>query len=95
MWRYNFYVEQGKQIQKDNQDLLDYLKKKGAQGEYNKIVANGGVTSPLRSVPTFSPTAGGKGTGGSHGGGNGGSHGETDLMKKEREKLEKKAERKK
>lgn len=91
--KYNFYVEQGKQIQKDNQDLLDYLKKKGAQGEYNKIVANGGVTSPLRSVPTFSPTAGGKGTGGSHGGGNGGSHGETDLMKKEREKLEKEAEK--
>ena len=91
--KYNFYVEQGKQIQKDNQDLLDYLKKKGAQGEYNKIVANGGVTSPLRSVPTFSPTAGGKGTGGSHGGGNGGNHGETDLKKKEREKLEKEAEK--
>jgi TP901 family phage tail tape measure protein len=91
--KYNFYVEQGKQIQKDNQDLLDYLKKKGAWGEYTKIVANGGVTSPLRGVPTFSPTAGGKGTGGSHGGGNGGSHGETDLKKKEREKLEKKAEK--
>lgn len=91
--KYNFYVKQGKQIQKDNQDLLDYLKKKGAWGEYTKIVANGGVTSPLRSVPTFSPTAGGKGTGGSHGGGNGGSHGETDLMKKEREKLEKEAEK--
>lgn len=91
--KYNFYVEQGKQIQKDNQDLLDYLKKKGAQGEYNKIVANGGVTSPLRGVPTFSPTAGGKGTGGSHGGGNGGNHGETDLKKKEREKLEKEAEK--
>lgn len=91
--KYNFYVEQGKQIQKDNQDLLDYLKKKGAWGEYTKIVANGGVTSPLRGVPTFSPTAGGKGTGGSHGGGNGGSHGETDLKKKEREKLEKEAEK--
>lgn len=91
--KYNFYVEQGKQIQKDNQDLLDYLKKKGAWGEYTKIVANGGVTSPVGGVPTFSPTAGGKGTGGSHGGGNGGSHGETDLMKKEREKLEKEAEK--
>lgn len=91
--KYNFYVKQGKQIQKDNQDLLDYLKKKGAWGEYTKIVANGGVTSPLRGVPTFSPTAGGKGTGGSHGGGNGGSHGETDLKKKEREKLEKEAEK--
>lgn len=91
--KYNFYVEQGKQIQKDNQNLLDYLKKKGAWGEYTKIVANGGVTSPLRGVPTFSPTAGGKGTGGSHGGGNGGSHGETDLKKKEREKLEKEAEK--
>lgn len=91
--KYNFYVGQRKLIQKDNQDLLDYLKKKGAWGEYTKIVANGGVTSPLRSVPTFSPTAGGKGTGGSHGGGNGGSHGETDLMKKEREKLEKEAEK--
>lgn len=91
--KYNFYVGQRKLIQKDNQDLLDYLKKKGAWGEYTKIVANGGVTFPLRSVPTFSPTAGGKGTGGSHGGGNGGSHGETDLMKKEREKLEKEAEK--
>lgn len=91
--KYNEYVEKGKQNQKEKQYLLDYLKKKGAQGEYNKIVANGGVTSPLRSVPTFSPTAGGKGTGGSHGGGNGGSHGETDLMKKEREKLEKEAEK--
>ena len=91
--KYNFYVEQGKLIKKDNQDLLDYLKKKGAWGEYTKIVANGGVTSPLRGVPTFSPTAGGKGTGGSHGGGNGGNHGETDLMKKEREKLEKEAEK--
>lgn len=91
--KYNEYVEKGKQNQKEKQYLLDYLKKHGAQGEYNKIVANGGVTSPLRSVPTFSPTAGGKGTGGSHGGGNGGSHGETDLMKKEREKLEKEAEK--
>lgn len=91
--KYKYYVELGKQNQKEKQYLLDYLKKKGAQGEYNKIVANGGVTSPLRSVPTFSPTAGGKGTGGSHGGGNGGSHGETDLMKKEREKLEKEAEK--
>jgi TP901 family phage tail tape measure protein len=91
--KYNFYVEQGKQIQKDNQYLLGYLKKHGAMSEYTKIVANGGVTSPSRGVPTFSPTAGGKGTGGSHGGGNGGSHGETDLMKKEREKLEKEAEK--
>lgn len=91
--KYNFYVEQGKLIKKDNQNLLDYLKKKGAWGEYTKIVANGGVTSPLRGVPTFSPTAGGKGTGGSHGGGNGGSHGETDLKKKEREKLEREAEK--
>lgn len=94
--KYNFYVEQRKQIQKDNQDLLDYLKKKGAQGEYNKIVANGGVTSASGGVPTFSPTAGG-GTGSNHGGGNGGGtggdHGETDLMKKEREKLEKEAEK--
>lgn len=90
--KYNFYVEQGKQIQKDNQDLLDYLKKKGAQGEYNKIVANGGVTSALGGVPTFSPTAGG-GTGGSHGGGTGGKHDKTDLKKKEREKLEKEAEK--
>jgi TP901 family phage tail tape measure protein len=91
--KYNFYVEQGKQIQKDNQYLLGYLKKHGAMSEYTKIVANGGVTSPLGNVSTFSPTAGGKGTGGSHGGGNGGSHGETDLMKKEREKLEKEAEK--
>lgn len=91
--KYNEYVEKGKQNQKEKQYLLDYLKKKGAQGEYNKIVANGGVTSPLKGVPTFSPTAGGKGTGGSHGGGNGGNHGETDLMKKEREKLEKEAEK--
>lgn len=91
--KYNEYVEKGKQNQKEKQYLLDYLKKNGAQGEYNKIVANGGVTSPLKGVPTFSPTAGGKGTGGSHGGGNGGSHGETDLMKKEREKLEKEAEK--
>lgn len=91
--KYNEYVEKGKQNQKEKQYLLDYLKKKGAQGEYNKIVANGGVTSPLKGVPTFSPTAGGKGTGGSHGGGNGGSHGEMDLKKKEREKLEKEAEK--
>lgn len=91
--KYNEYVEKGKQNQKEKQYLLDYLKKKGAQGEYNKIVANGGVTSPSRGVPTFSPTAGGKGTGGSHGGGNGGSHGEMDLKKKESEKLEKEAEK--
>ena len=90
--KYNFYVGQRKLIQKDNQDLLDYLKKKGAWGAYTKIVANGGVTSALGGMPTFSPTAGG-GTGGSHGGGTGGSHGETDLMKKEREKLEKEAEK--
>ncbi len=91
--KYKYYVELGKQNQKEKQYLLDYLKKNGAQGEYNKIVANGGVTSPLKGVPTFSPTAGGKGTGGSHGGGNGGNHGETDLKKKEREKLEKEAEK--
>lgn len=98
--KYNFYVGQRKLIQKDNQDLLDYLKKKGAWGAYTKIVANGGVTSALGGMPTFSPTAGGGtgsnhggGTGGSHGGGTGGSHGETDLMKKEREKLEKEAEK--
>lgn len=98
--KYNFYVGQRKLIQKDSQDLLDYLKKKGAWGAYTKIVANGGVTSALGGMPTFSPTAGGGtgsnhggGTGGSHGGGTGGSHGETDLMKKEREKLEKEAEK--
>lgn len=90
--KYNFYVGQRKLIQKDNQDLLDYLKKKGAWGAYTKIVANGGVTSALGGMPTFSPTAGG-GTGSNHGGGTGGSHGETDLMKKEREKLEKEAEK--
>ena len=91
--KYKYYVELGKQNQKEKQDLLDYVKKNGASSEYTKIVANGGVTSPVRGVPTFSPTAGGKGTGGSHGGGKGGSHGETDLKKKEREKLEKEAEK--
>ena len=91
--KYKYYVELGKQNQKEKQDLLDYVKKNGASSEYTKIVANGGVTSPVRGVPTFSPTAGGKGTGGSHGGGKGGNHGETDLMKKEREKLEKEAEK--
>lgn len=90
--KYNFYVGQRKLIQKDNQDLLDYLKKKGAWGAYTKIVANGGVTSALGGMPTFSPTAGG-GTGGSHGGGTGGKHDKTDLKKKEREKLEKEAEK--
>lgn len=98
--KYNFYVEQGKQIQKDNQYLLGYLKKKGAQGEYNKIVANGGVTSPLGNVSTFSPTVGGNGKksgkgkkGGRKGGRKGGNHGKTDLKKKEREKLEQEAEK--
>lgn len=91
--KYNEYVGKGKQNQEQKQWYIDYLKKKGAWGEYTKIVANGGVTSPLRGVPTFSPTAGGKGTGGSHGGGKGGNHGETDLMKKEREKLEQEAEK--
>lgn len=96
--KYNFYVEQGKLIQKDNQYLLGYLKKKGAWGEYTKIVANGGVTSPLGNVSTFSPTvgSGGKKSGkksGKKGGKKGGSHGETDLKKKEREKLEKEAEK--
>lgn len=90
--KYNEYVGKGKQIQEDNQYLLGYLKKHGAMSEYAKIVANGGVTSPLGGMPTFSPTAGG-GTGGSHGGGTGGNNGETDLMKKEREKLEKEAEK--
>ena len=91
--KYNYYVELGKQNQKEKQDLLDYVKKNGASSEYTKIVANGGVSSPVGGVPTFSPTAGGKGTGGSHGGGKGGNHGETDLMKKEREKLEQEAEK--
>ena len=91
--KYNFYVGQGKLIQKDNQYLLDYLKKKGAWGEYTKIVANGGVTSPLGNVSTFSPTVGSGGKkGGKKSGKKGGSHGETDL-KKEREKLEKEAEK--
>lgn len=90
--KYNEYVGKGKQIQEDNQYLLGYLKKHGAMSEYAKIVANGGVTSPLGGMPTFSPTAGG-GTGGSHGGGTGGNNGETDLMKEEREKLEKEAEK--
>lgn len=88
--KYNFYVGQGKLIQKDNQYLLGYLKKKGAWGEYTKIVANGGVTSPLGNVSTFSPTVG---SGGKKSGKKGGSHGETDLKKKEREKLEKEAEK--
>lgn len=90
--KYNEYVGKGKQIQEDNQYLLGYLKKHGAMSEYAKIVANGGVTSPLGGMPTFSPTAGG-GTGGSHGGGTGGNNGETDLMKEEREKLEQEAEK--
>lgn len=97
--KYNEYVEKGKQNQKEKQWYIDYLKKQGAWGAYTKIVANGGVTSALGGMPTFSPTAGGGtgsnhgGTGGSHGGGTGGSHGETDLKKKEREKLEKEAEK--
>lgn len=94
--KYNFYVEQGKQIQKDNQYLLGYLKKHGAMSEYTKIVANGGVTSPLGNVSTFSPTVGGNGEKsgkGKKGGKKGGKHGKTDLKKKEREKLEKEAEK--
>ena len=90
--KYNEYVEKGKQNKKEKQTLLDFVKKGGAWNEYTKIASNGGVTSPLGGVPTFSPTAGG-GTGSNHGGGTGGSHGETDLMKKEREKLEKEAEK--
>lgn len=99
--KYNEYVEKGKQNQEQKQWYIDYLKKHGAWGAYTKIVANGGVTSALGGVPTFSPTAGGGGTGSNHGGGTGsnhgggtgGNHGETDLMKKEREKLEKEAEK--
>lgn len=90
--KYNEYVEKGKQNKKEKQTLLDFVKKGGAWNEYTKIASNGGVTSPLGGMPTFSPTAGG-GTGGSHGGGTGGDHGETDLMKEEREKLEKEAEK--
>lgn len=98
--RLNFWTNKRKEAEKEKQWYIDYLKKKGAWGAYTKIVANGGVTSALGGMPTFSPTAGGGtgsnhggGTGGSHGGGTGGSHGETDLMKKEREKLEKEAEK--
>lgn len=94
--RLNFWTNKRKEAEKDNQWYIDYLKKQGAWGAYTKIVANGGVTSALGGMPTFSPTAGG-GTGSNHGGGNGGGtggdHGETDLMKKEREKLEKEAEK--
>lgn len=90
--RLNFWTNKRKEAEKEKQWYIDYLKKQGAWGAYTKIVANGGVTSALGGMPTFSPTAGG-GTGGSHGGGTGGSHGETDLMKKEREKLEKEAEK--
>lgn len=98
--RLNFWTNKRKEAEKEKQWYIDYLKKQGALGAYTKIVANGGVTSALGGMPTFSPTAGGGtgsnhggGTGGSHGGGTGGSHGETDLMKKEREKLEKEAEK--
>lgn len=98
--RLNFWTNKRKEAEKEKQWYIDYLKKKGAWGAYTKIVANGGVTSALGGMPTFSPTAGGGtgsnhggGTGGSHGGRTGGSHGETDLMKKEREKLEKEAEK--
>lgn len=90
--RLNFWTNKLKEAEKDKQWYIDYLKKQGAWGAYTKIVANGGVTSALGGVPTFSPTAGG-GTGSNHGGGTGGNHGETDLMKKEREKLEKEAEK--
>ena len=90
--RLNFWTNKRKEAEKDKQWYIDYLKKQGAWGAYTKIVANGGVTSALGGVPTFSPTAGG-GTGSNHGGGTGGNHGETDLMKKEREKLEKEAEK--
>ena len=90
--KYNEYVGKSKQNKKEKQTLLDFVKKNGAWNEYTKIASNGGVTSASGGVPTFSPTAGG-GTGGNHGGGTGGSHGETDLMKKEREKLEKEAEK--
>ena len=94
--KYNFYVGQSKLIQKDNQFLLGYLKKKGAWGEYTKIVANSGVTSALGGVATFSPTVGGNGKKsgkGKKGGRKGGNHGKTDLKKKEREKLEQEAEK--
>lgn len=90
--RLNFWTNKRKEAEKDKQWYIDYLKKQGAWGAYTKIVANGGVTSALGGMPTFSPTAGG-GTGSNHGGGTGGSHGETDLMKKEREKLEQEAEK--
>lgn len=90
--RLNFWTNKRKEAEKDKQWCIDYLKKHGAWGAYTKIVANGGVTSALGGVPTFSPTAGG-GTGSNHGGGTGGDHGETDLMKEEREKLEKEAEK--
>ena len=98
--RLNFWTNKRKEAEKEKQWYIDYLKKQGAWGAYTKIALNGGVTSALGGVPTFSPTAGGGtgsnhggGTGGNHGGGTGGNHGETDLMKKEREKLEKEAEK--
>lgn len=97
--RLNFWTNKRKEAEKEKQWYIDYLKKQGALGAYTKIVANGGVNSALGGMPTFSPTAGGGtggnhggGTGSNHGGGTGGNHGETDLMKKEREKLEKEAE---
>ncbi len=91
--RLNFWTNKRKEAEKEKQWYIDYLKKQGAWGAYTKIALNGGVTSALGGMPTFSPTAGGGGTGSNHGGGNGGNHGETDLMKKEREKLEKEAEK--
>lgn len=91
--RLNFWTNKRKEAEKEKQWYIDYLKKQGAWGAYTKIALNGGVTSAFGGMPTFSPTAGGGGTGSNHGGGTGGSHGETDLMKKEREKLEKEAEK--
>ena len=83
--RLNFWKNKRKEEEKNQKWLLDYVKKNGALSEYTKIALNGGVTSQLGNVSTFSPAAGGGGTGG--------SHGETDLKKKEREKLEQEAEK--
>ena len=91
--RLNFWKNKRKENEKEKQWYIDYLKKQGAWGEYAKIVANGGSTSSLGNVSTFSPAAGGGRTGGNRGGGKSGNHGETDLKKKEREKLEQEAEK--
>ena len=89
--RLNWWQQQDKLNKKEKQFILDYAKSHGAQGELNKIIANGGTTPTtpaITPVTTTNNNSGGNSSGNSGGNATHSTKNTTDPIKAQLKALE-------